>query len=165
MRSALVLNATYEPLSVVSARRAVCLVLDEKAEIVHDDGTAIHSAVLAIPNPVVIRLRYMVKVPYHRRTTLSRRAVFARDDHRCQYCGGHADSIDHVLPRSRGGGHTWDNVAAACRPCNLRKRDRTPDEAGMRLATAPRAPRELAWVVVSVGRVPDAWKPYLLRAS
>jgi 5-methylcytosine-specific restriction endonuclease McrA len=96
---------------------------------------------------------------------LSRRAVFARDDHRCQYCGALADSIDHVMPRSRGGAHAWENVAAACRPCNLGKRDRTPDEAGMRLARAPRAPRELAWVTIAVQRVPEAWKPYLARAS
>jgi 5-methylcytosine-specific restriction endonuclease McrA len=165
MRSALVLNATYEPLSVVTQRRAVCLVLAEKAEVVHDGDDELHSAHLVLRAPVVIRLRYMVKVPYHRRTTMSRRAVFARDEHRCQYCGGHADSIDHVLPRSRGGEHHWENVAAACRPCNLRKRDRTPEEAGMRLVRHPRAPRELAWVVVAVGRVPDVWKPYLARAS
>ena len=165
MRSALVLNATYEPLSVVSARRAVCLVLADKAEVIHDDGTAIHSARTSVPTPLVIRLRYVVKVPYHRRTTLSRRAVFARDDHRCQYCGGHADSIDHVVPRSKGGPHDWENVAAACRPCNLRKRDRTPDEAGMRLARPARAPKELAWITVSVNRVPEAWKRYLALAS
>jgi 5-methylcytosine-specific restriction endonuclease McrA len=165
MRSALVLNATYEPLSVVPARRAVCLVLADKAEVVHHDDSEIHSARLTLRTPLVIRLRYIVKVPYHRRTSLSRRAVFARDEHRCQYCGGHADSIDHVMPRSRGGEHVWENVAAACRPCNLRKRDRTPDEAGMHLARVPRVPRELAWVVVAVGRVPEVWKPYLLKAS
>jgi 5-methylcytosine-specific restriction endonuclease McrA len=107
----------------------------------------------------------VVKVPYHRRTALSRRAVFARDDHRCQYCGGVADSIDHVMPRSRGGMNVWENVTAACRPCNLRKRDRTPEEAGMRLASEPHAPRELAWISVSVGRVPDAWTQYLAHAS
>ena len=118
-----------------------------------------------MPNPLVIRLRYVVKVPYHRRTALSRRAVFARDEHRCQYCGAHADSIDHVMPRSRGGGNEWENVAAACRPCNLHKRDRTPDEANMHLARSPRAPREQAWVTVSVGRVPEAWKPYIAHAS
>ena len=140
MRRALVLNATYEPLSVVSARRAVCLVLAEKAEVLHDDEAPMRSAHLELRTPLVIRLRYMVKVPYHRRTTLSRRAVFARDAHRCQYCGGHADSIDHVVPRSRGGEHVWENVAAACRPCNLRKRDRTPEEAGMRLMRSPRPP-------------------------
>lgn len=165
MRSALVLNATYEPLSVVPARRAACLVLADKADVVEDDGTLLHSASLTVPNPLVIRLRYVVKVPYHRRTALSRRAVFARDDSRCQYCGGHADSIDHIMPRSRGGEHVWENVAAACRPCNLSKRDRTPEEAGMRLARPARAPRELAWVTVAVSRVPEAWKPYLAKAS
>jgi 5-methylcytosine-specific restriction endonuclease McrA len=165
MRSALVLNATYEPLSIVPARRAACLVLAEKAEIVHDDGTEIHSARLNIPSPTVIRLRYVVKVPYQRVAALSRRAIFARDEHRCQYCGRTADSIDHVLPRSRGGEHVWENVAAACRPCNLAKRDRTPDEAGMRLARPCHAPRATAWVVVSVARVPDAWKPYLALAG
>ena len=144
MSSALVLNATYEPLSVVSSRRATCLVLADKADVLEDDGTVLRSARLTFPSPSVIRLRYMVKVPYIRRVALSRRAVFARDDHRCQYCGGRADSIDHVLPRSRGGTNTWENVAAACRPCNLTKRDRTPEEAGMRLArpcTAPTTPR------------------------
>jgi 5-methylcytosine-specific restriction endonuclease McrA len=165
VRSALVLNATYEPLSVVPARRAACLVLADKADVIEDDGTLIRSASCSVPSPLVIRLRYVVKVPYHRRTALSRRAVFARDDHRCQYCGGVADSIDHIMPRSRGGEHAWDNVAAACRPCNLRKRDRTPDEAGMDLARPARAPRELAWVSISVTRVPEAWKPYLAKAS
>jgi 5-methylcytosine-specific restriction endonuclease McrA len=120
---------------------------------------------MSFPSPLVIRLRYVVKVPYHRKTSLSRRAVFARDNHRCQYCGGVAESIDHVMPRSRGGLHAWDNVVAACRKCNLGKRDRTPDEAGMRLATLPMTPRELAWVTVEAGTVPDAWKPYLLKAS
>jgi 5-methylcytosine-specific restriction endonuclease McrA len=165
MRSALVLNATYEPLSVVPARRAACLVLADKADVVEDDGTFLHSESLSVPNPLVIRLRYVVKVPYHRRTALSRRAVFARDEHRCQYCGGAADSIDHIMPRSRGGQHAWENVAAACRPCNLSKRDRTPVEAGMHLARQPRAPRELAWVTISVSRVPEAWKPYLAKVS
>jgi 5-methylcytosine-specific restriction endonuclease McrA len=165
MRSALVLNASYEPLSVVSARRAACLVLADKAEIVEEDGTVLHSPSIVVPSPLVIRLHYMVKVPQLRRTALSRRAVFARDDYRCQYCGRAADSIDHVMPRSRGGEHSWENVAAACRRCNLHKRDRTPDEAGMRLARPCRPPRAHAWVVVSVTRVPEAWKPYLALAS
>ena len=165
MRSALVLNASYEPLSVVSARRATCLVLAEKAELLEDDGTVLHSESLTIAQPSVIRLRYMVKVPYIRRTSMSRRAIFARDDHRCQYCGDHADSIDHVFPRSRGGPHTWENVAAACKPCNLSKRDRTPEEAGMFLARPCRAPRSTAWVVVSISGIPDTWRPYILIAS
>jgi 5-methylcytosine-specific restriction endonuclease McrA len=165
VRSALVLNASYEPLSVVPARRAACLVLAEKAEIVHDAGEALRSVSLTVPRPTVIRLRYMVRVPYHRRTALSRRAVFVRDDHTCQYCGRRADSIDHVVPRSRGGANVWENVAAACRPCNLDKRDRTPEEAGMRLLRTPQAPRASAWILVAVGGVPDDWKPYLALAS
>jgi 5-methylcytosine-specific restriction endonuclease McrA len=165
MRAALVLNATYEPLSVVPARRAACLVIGEKADLVADDGGALHSERLVVPSPSVIRLRYQVRVPYNRRTSMSRRAVFVRDDYRCQYCGGFADSLDHVVPRSRGGQHTWENVAAACRPCNLRKRDRTPAEAGMNLFRPPRAPRDRAWIAASVARVPDEWKPFLAIAS
>jgi 5-methylcytosine-specific restriction endonuclease McrA len=161
----LVLNASFEPLSVVPARRAACLILADRADLVADDGTEIHSVSLTIPSPSVVRLRYMVRAPFHRRTTLSRRALFARDDYRCQYCGGFADSIDHIVPRSRGGQHTWENVAAACRPCNLRKRDRTPAEAGMVLARPPRVPREHAWVAAAVALVPDAWKPFLAVAS
>jgi 5-methylcytosine-specific restriction endonuclease McrA len=165
MQSALVLNASYEPLSVVSARRATCLVLAEKAEMLENDGVVLHSESLEISQPSVIRLRYMVKVPFIRRVSLSRRAIFARDDHRCQYCGECADSIDHVFPRSRGGRHTWENVAAACRPCNLSKRDRTPEEAGMELARPCRMPRSTAWVVVSVSAVPATWRAYLPLAS
>ena len=165
MRSALVLNATYEPLSVVSARRAFCLVLCDKAEVVAEDASVIHSEKLSLASPIVIRLRYVVKVPYHRHTAMSRRAVFARDNHRCGYCGSHADSIDHVMPRSRGGLNVWENVIAACRGCNLRKRDRTPEEAGMKLSTIPRMPREMSWIAYSVPRVPEQWKPYLAEAS
>lgn len=163
MQSALVLNATYEPLSVVSSRRAICLVLGDKADLIEHDESFLRSERLSLPNPSVIRLRYVVKVPYHRRTSLSRRAVFARDDNRCQYCAGIADSLDHVLPRSRGGLHIWENVVAACRKCNLGKRDRTPDEAGMKLAKTPLIPKELAWVTVAAGSVPDLWKPYLAQ--
>ncbi len=159
------LNATYEPLSVVPARRAACLVLADKADLVADDGHELHSARLVLPSPSVIRLRYVVRVPYARRTSMSRRALFARDDFRCQYCGGFADSLDHVVPRSRGGQHTWENVAAACRPCNLRKRDRTPAEAGMTLARPPRAPKDQSWIAAAVAHVPDQWKPYLAWAS
>jgi 5-methylcytosine-specific restriction endonuclease McrA len=165
MRSALVLNASFEPLSVVPARRAICLVLAEKAEIVEDDGTEVRAATLVMRAPLVIRLNYMVRAPFRRRTALSRRAVFARDGYKCQYCGKPADSIDHVMPRSRGGEHVWENVAAACRSCNLHKRDRTPKEAGMILAKTPHSPRDLAWITVSVVKVPDAWKQYLAAAS
>jgi 5-methylcytosine-specific restriction endonuclease McrA len=165
MRSSLVLNATYQPLSIVTARRAVCLVLVDKADVVECDGEVLRSATRVVEIPSVIRLRYVVKVPFERRAALSRRAVFARDGHICQYCGGPADSIDHIVPRSRGGEHAWENVAAACRPCNLTKRDRTPEEAGMRLSAVPRVPRGVGWVPMLAGRVPETWKPYLALAG
>ena len=86
----------------------------------------------------MIRLVHFVRVPFRTRVPLSRRAVFARDGHRCQYCSRSAENIDHVVPRSRGGTHTWDNVVASCRSCNARKEDRLPREAGLRLRRAPR---------------------------
>ncbi|MDQ3178243.1 MAG: HNH endonuclease [Actinomycetota bacterium] len=158
---ALVLNVTYEPLGVVASLRALCLVIAAKAEVVEEDERPVLSVDHAYPRPLVVKLRYMVHVPYRHATALSRRAVFVRDDHTCQYCGRHADSIDHVLPRSRGGEHIWENVAAACRRCNTVKRDRTPDEAGMRLARPCHAPRHASWVSFCPGHVPEAWKPYL----
>ena len=117
MTRALVLNATYEPLSVVPSRRALVLVLMEKADLVHGSESVAHSEHLTVTVPSVVRLRYFVSVPYRRRAALSRSGVFARDGHRCQYCGNRADSIDHVVPRSRGGVHDWENVVAACRRC------------------------------------------------
>ena len=113
----------------------------------------------------MIRLRYMVKVPYGRRAALSRRGVFARDDYRCQYCGGVADSIDHVVPRSRGGRHEWENVAAACRPCNVHKRDRMLKDSGMRLRSDPSAPSGIVWSILAGGGVPDDWLTYLGEPS
>ena len=161
MGNALVLNASYEPLCVVSARRAVVLVLSDKAELVHDSGDAMHSEKLAVAVPSVVRLTTYVRVPVRRRAPLNRRAVFARDGGRCQYCGAHAESIDHVVPRSRGGEHIWENVVAACRPCNTRKRDRLLSETTMLLRRRPCVPRELTWISVAVGRVPTVWEPYL----
>lgn len=165
MSRALVLNATFEPLSVVSERRAVVLVLDRKADVVHDTGVTLHSASLEVVVPSVVRLRSFVRVPYRWRAPLNRRSVFARDEYRCQYCGDPAESIDHVIPRSRGGEHCWENVVAACRPCNVRKRDRLLHETTMRLFRSPDVPRGLAWIALAVGPVPDAWTPYLLPAA
>lgn len=161
MTRALVLNASFEPLSVVSGRRAVVLVLADRAEVVHHSGMVLHSERLAVEVPSVIRLRHYVRVPYRRRTALSRRGVFARDGHRCQYCGDRAESIDHVLPRSRGGEHIWENVVAACRRCNTKKRDRLLEQTSMHLRRPPRVPRHLSWIAVQVGSVPDSWQAYL----
>jgi len=158
---ALVLNATFEPLCVVPVRRAVVLVLKEKAEIVEERGEVLHSERNTFPVPSVIRLVHYVRVPYRARAPLSRRAVFVRDSHRCQYCGATAENIDHVIPRSRGGEHVWENVVAACRPCNAKKEDRLLTETHLTLRRVPYAPRETIWIVVAVGTIDPAWAPYL----
>jgi 5-methylcytosine-specific restriction endonuclease McrA len=165
MTRALVLNATYEPIGVISARRAVVLALDEKVDVLADTGERLVSANLSCPVPSVIRLRYYVKVPYKRTAPLSRRAVFARDHNRCQYCGRAAESIDHVLPRSKGGAHVWENVVACCRRCNTYKSDRLLENCSLRLRSTPAAPQEYVWVKVAVGTVPAAWTPYLERSA
>jgi 5-methylcytosine-specific restriction endonuclease McrA len=161
MSRALVLNASFEPLCVVPTRRAVILVLKEKAEVIHTTDRALHSAKVDVPEPSVIRLRYFVKVPYRARAALSRRAVFLRDANTCQYCGATAENIDHVVPRSRGGLHVWENVVASCRPCNSRKEDRLLHETRMKLRRHPVAPRELSWIIIAVGGVRPDWEPYL----
>ena len=165
MSGALVLNATYEPLCVVPSRRAAVLVLAERADILHATGQALHSEHLTVPVPSVILLRSFVKVPFRRRAPLNRRGIFARDAHRCQYCGANAESIDHVIPRSKGGEHAWENVVAACRPCNVHKGDRLLHSTAMELRRAPRVPRELTWVIVAVDSVPEHWEPYLHPAT
>ncbi len=142
------LNATYEPLSVVPARRAVVLVLLERAEVVESNGHIYRSEHVIIDAPSVIKLRRFVKVRFDRRTPLNRRAVFLRDDHSCQYCGRPAENLDHVVPRTQGGTHTWDNVVAACRRCNTRKGGRTPEQAGLSLVRVPQPPRS-GWAMAS----------------
>lgn len=165
MGRALVLNVTFEPIGVVSARRAVVLALGEKVEVITRNGAVLHSERLEIAVPSVVRLRYYVKVPYHRVAPLSRRALFARDQGRCQYCGQAAESIDHVVPRSRGGPHTWENVVAACRRCNTVKGDRLLTETSLRLRARPLAPEGPLWAQVVAGSVPDDWAPFLVRRA
>ena len=141
------------------------LVLKEKAEVVHTSDRMLHSERMDMAVPSVIRLTYFVKVPFRARAALNRRAVFARDGGRCQYCGATAENIDHVIPRSRGGAHVWENVVAACRPCNTRKEDRYAHEVGLHLRRRPAAPKELTWIIVAVGTVHPHWEPYLQSAA
>lgn len=162
MSRALVLNASFEPLCVVATRRALILVLDDKAELISGTGRDYHSARAAFPEPSVVRLVSYVRVPYRTRVALNRRAIFLRDNHRCQYCGATAENIDHVVPRSRGGRHVWDNVVAACRPCNAHKEDRLLQEVGsMRLRRPPTAPTGRVWMLLAMGGMREEWRPYL----
>jgi 5-methylcytosine-specific restriction endonuclease McrA len=156
---ALVLNATLQPLAVVPARRAVVLVLKRKAEVVRSNGQVFRSERLQIDAPSVVKLRYFVHVPHRAQASLTRRAVFARDGWTCQYCGGPAENLDHVVPRSRGGEHTWRNVVASCRRCNARKENRLPHEVGLRLLRQPSVPRD--GLRLSLGTIEPEWEPYL----
>jgi len=139
--SVLVLNQSYEPLNVCNTRRAVLLLLAGKAELMENGKGELHTPTMIFPLPSVIRLSYQVKrpIPYRK---LSRREVFIRDRYTCQYCGKETRdlTLDHVVPKFRGGAHVWDNVVSACVPCNHRKAGRTPKEADMRLLRQPRAP-------------------------
>ena len=161
MSDSLVLNATYEPLCVVSDRRAVVLVLSAKAVVVEGDHRLMRAARIELAIPVVVRLSRFVHVPYRTSIPLTRRGVLARDGHRCMYCGGVANSLDHVVPRSRGGEHVWENVVAACARCNRLKADRSVPELGWRLRAAPKAPTGVTWRVLGARRLDPRWFPYL----
>ncbi|MDX6285854.1 MAG: hypothetical protein QOG53_1339 [Frankiales bacterium] len=161
MRQSLVLNATYEPLGVVSSRRAVVLVLTEKAVSVEDADDVLHGVTRSIYVPAVVRLTRFVRVPYRAGVPLTRRAVFARDGGRCVYCGAAATSLDHVIPRSRGGEHNWENVVASCSRCNHLKADRDIKTLGWRLRRTPREPTGTAWRVLGTGRCDPTWTRWL----
>lgn len=157
----LLLNASYEPLGVIPVRRAVVLVLADKADVVAAGAGSLRSARTSVPVPSVIRLRAYVRVPYRARLPLNRRNLLARDRGRCAYCDGRGDTIDHVVPRSRGGEHVWENVVAACRPCNGRKDDRLLGELGWTLPFAPQAPTGWAYLLVGVATIDPAWSTWL----
>lgn len=163
----LVLNQNYEPLNVARARRAVILVLRGKAELLENGVGVIHTPHELIPLPSVIRLVYLVKCP-RRERKLTRHEVFRRDGYTCQYCGRQTRqlTLDHVVPRYKGGQHLWENVASACMDCNNRKAGRTPEEAGMRLVRRPYAPHVSGYTVPFhyVQRYKD-WQKYLPLAQ
>ncbi len=163
MGHVLVLNASYEPLNVCSVRRAHVLVFKGKAEVVEELGRPLRSAARNYVWPHVIRLLSYVRVPKSVQRKISRRALFARDGWRCQYCGTEAGklTLDHVVPRSRGGESIWENVVTSCAPCNLRKGNRTAEEAGMHLPHPPRAPAPSLFVTLSAPRIPHGWHTYL----
>ena len=165
MSSVLVLNATYEPLSIISVRRAVVLLLKEKAEIVEAAEAELRSAHVSMPMPLVIRLIYYVRIPYRVSLPVTRRTVLARDHYTCQYCGKQPArkdlTVDHILPRSRGGHTSWDNVVTACQCCNGHKGSRTPEEASMKLRATPAQPRYVALALVESSDTRQVWRKYI----
>ncbi|NND71455.1 MAG: HNH endonuclease [Rhodothermales bacterium] len=158
----LVLNRDYSALTICSVQRALILVHLEKAELVESrPDRVVHSPSMEFPFPSIVRLNLYVRVPY-RRIMLSRKNVLRRDRYKCQYCGRRDKlTIDHVQPKSRGGRDTWENLVAACVPCNNRKGNRTPDEAKMSLSRKPFRPSHVMFIRDYVGSMSDTWKPYL----
>jgi 5-methylcytosine-specific restriction endonuclease McrA len=158
----LVLNQDFRPISVCSIQRAFVLVFMNKVEMVSSfNGTKFHTVDQEYHIPAVVRLHSYVSVPY-RGVELSRQNIFKRDNYECQYCGSENDlSIDHVLPRSRGGGSNWKNLVTACKPCNARKGDYTPDEADMPLTQKPFKPSYIMFLRHFSGFEFEEWRPYL----
>ncbi len=138
----LVLNQNYEPLNVCNVRRAFVLLDKGKAEVLEHNHGFLRSPSMSLPLPSVIRLVYQIHRP-RPQLRLSRKEIFARDDYTCQYCGSKAKelTLDHVMPKNRGGRHVWENIVAACKTCNHKKRNRTPEEAQMRLPRWPYRPQ------------------------
>ena len=164
----LVLNASYEPINVCTVRRAAVLILKNRAEVLEKGDWALHAENLTLPRPVVIRLLTYVRIPRdaHRRK-ITRRAVFARDRWTCQYCGHERGNltVDHVIPRSKGGDSTWENIVTCCAPCNRRKGDRLPRHANMVPARKPKAPNPTIFIHVATPTIPAAWEQYLVVAA
>ena len=158
----LVLNQNYQPLNVCTARRAIVLLSNDKAELLESGLGAIRTPFHAIPTPSVIRLMYLIKRPILKRR-LSRKEVFIRDNYACLYCGRETKqlTVDHVMPRFRGGTHSWDNVVSACISCNHRKAGRTPQEAGMNLPREARPPRANPYSLFTNKPLQDGWYKFI----
>ena len=163
MQQVLVLNASYEPLNVCTVRRAHVLVFKGKAEVIEELDRRLTSATDTYPWPHVIRLVTYVRVPRAVQRKISRRALFARDGWRCVYCGSSSGrlTLDHVVPRSRGGESIWENVVTSCAPCNLRKGDRLLEESGLQLGRPPRPPAPVLFIHLAATKIPDGWQRYL----
>ena len=162
----LVLNQNYQPLNVCNARRAFVLLGRGKAELLINGRGHVHSISRSFPTPSVIRLVYLIRRPTMRRR-LSRQAVFYRDGFTCQYCGKETRqlTVDHIVPRSRGGVHVWENVVSACVPCNHRKAGLTPGEASMLLLRKPGAPRPNPYYLFHHRAILEEWRPFIPWAN
>jgi 5-methylcytosine-specific restriction endonuclease McrA len=167
LQEVLVLNASFEPLNVCSVRRAHVLVWKGKAEVLESLPKRLHSATDTYVWPHVIRLVQYVRVPRAVQRKISRRALFARDGWRCVYCGtsGGRLTLDHVVPRSKGGESIWENVVTACAPCNLRKGDRSLEESGLELRRLPKPPASVLFIHLATPTIPQVWQRYLPSSS
>ncbi len=158
----LLLNQNYEPVTVVSAQKAIILTFLEKVEIVERHDRWVHSQHTALPLPSIVRLLRYIRIP-NQHVELSRRNILKRDNFRCQYCGTTKGpfTVDHIIPKVKGGGESWENLVCACVRCNNRKGDRTPEQANLKLVKSPRRPSHLFFIQHHMGVSDDCWKPYI----
>ena len=164
--SVLLLNQNYEPLQVCSARRAIVLLFQGKAEMIETaDGIKIHTVSREYALPSVVRLWQYRKVPY-KRIMLTRKNIITRDNNRCQYCGSTKGpmTIDHVIPKRMGGDDAWENLVCACAKCNNKKGDRTPEQADMQILKRPTRPTFITFIQRNVS-IADRWRPFLFMDS
>ena len=165
-QSVLVLNTNYSPMDICTARRAICLFYNEKVDILESYSEHVHSPSVTLPLPSIVKLRDYVS---HNKmdVILTRRNLMVRDDHQCQYCHTKKGplTLDHVLPKNRGGGDAWDNLVTACQSCNHKKGDRTPEEAKMLLKRMPKKPNKIHYFQQFIHDKQGAWRPYLFMES
>ncbi len=166
MSRVLVLNASFEPLSLISVQRAVVLLLREKAEAIENDiSRFLHAERFSLPVPLVIRLVHYVPIPRRLKVPLTRKTLLSRDEYTCQFCGTTVGplTVDHVMPRSRGGATSWENCVAACLRCNHRKGNKTPEEAAMVLRKKPARPdfTHMAFVILGEARHNEVFQRYI----
>lgn len=158
----LVLNQNYEPMAITNVKKAIVLIYLGKAEIIEKNDGYIHSVSVSYPLPSIVRLTRYINVP-RKRIILSRKNIIKRDNHQYQYCGIRSGpvTIDHVIPKVRGGEDTWENLVCACVKCNNKKGNRIPEEAGMKLARKPQRPSYIFFIRYFISTIDHRWKPYL----
>tara|TARA_B100000131_G_C17706500_1_gene446958 strand:+ start:64 stop:576 length:513 start_codon:yes stop_codon:yes gene_type:complete len=161
----LILNSTFQPLSIANAKRSIALLLNKKINVIKESKIQIRSENKILYIPKVALLTYYVKAPYARRVALNRSNIFIRDFNTCQYCGKKAESIDHIIPKSKGGKHEWSNVVACCKKCNLIKADKLLNQTILKLNNFPVKPEGNFWIKTIIGSNPEPeWKEYLISA-
>ncbi|MBI1818913.1 MAG: HNH endonuclease [Nitrospirae bacterium] len=168
MEQTLLLNATYEPLRVVSWQKALVLFFQGKVEVLEEYKKEVHSISFTIKLPSVVRLLYRIHPGHHHRVVrFSRVNIFTRDKYSCQYCRKKCRSdeltFDHVVPIAKGGRKTWENIVTACFRCNHMKSGRTPEEAGIKLIKKPQRPKWSPSLTITIGikNTPESWRDYL----
>ena len=161
-RRVLLLNQSYEPLMVIGARRAIILLLSEKVESLENYHEIIHSVYLSLPLPSVIKLKEYARI-HRKEIVLSRKNILKRDNHTCQYCGKKSVpmTIDHIISRNKGGVDSWDNLVAACVPCNTKKGNLSLKHIQMDLSKIPRKPTMILHLQKFVKQFQSSWRPYL----